>query len=181
MGVYTVHWESNVVMFNTIKTIWLCIHGKHNICSLLIVAWRHQAITWTNVNSSTKCFSSIGISQDVPPSFIVKISLKVTHIIMLLQNSNCKALHIITHYVRIETASIFLTCEMYARRICVQLFEEQYSQNIEHSDWQFISGSCSASKESTFERCTKAKLRLSIFDDDPKMYIFLSIPLDIPY
>ena len=47
-----------------------------------LVAWRHQAITWTNVDWSSAKTSDIHIramSQQMPQSSITKIRLKVTY------------------------------------------------------------------------------------------------------
>ena len=46
-----------------------------------LVAWRHQAITWTNVDLSSvrSCgFHEMAISQEMPQSSITKICLKIT-------------------------------------------------------------------------------------------------------
>ena len=45
-----------------------------------IMAWRHQAITWTNVDLSSIRFSDIhlqAISQEIPQSSITNINLKI--------------------------------------------------------------------------------------------------------
>ena len=50
---------------------------------LWLVAWRHQAITWTNVDWSSVKSSDIhirAISQEMPQSSISKIHLKITYI-----------------------------------------------------------------------------------------------------
>ena len=47
-----------------------------------LVAWRHQAITWTNVDSSSMKSSDIhirAISQEMPQPSIPKIHLKITY------------------------------------------------------------------------------------------------------
>ena len=47
-----------------------------------LVAWRHQAITWTNVDLSSVRFSGIhlrAISQEIPQPSITKIHLKITY------------------------------------------------------------------------------------------------------
>ena len=48
-----------------------------------LVAWRHQAITWTNVDWSSVKSSDIhirAISQEMPQSSITKICLKITNL-----------------------------------------------------------------------------------------------------
>ena len=48
-----------------------------------LVAWRHQAITWTNVDWSSVTYSDIhlrAISQEIPQPWIPKISLKINYL-----------------------------------------------------------------------------------------------------
>ena len=48
-----------------------------------LVAWRHQAITWTNVDLSSVMSNGIhlrAILQEIPQSSVTKISLKITYL-----------------------------------------------------------------------------------------------------
>ena len=48
-----------------------------------LAAWRHQAITWTNVDLSSIAYSDIhmrAILQEIPQPWIPKISLKINHL-----------------------------------------------------------------------------------------------------
>ena len=56
--------------------------GQHWLRQWL-VAWQHQAITWTNVDWSSVKFSDIhirAISQEVPQPSVTKIHLKITYL-----------------------------------------------------------------------------------------------------
>ena len=47
------------------------------------IAWRHQAITWTNVDLSSVRSSYIhlmAISQEIQQSSMTKINMKITHL-----------------------------------------------------------------------------------------------------
>ena len=56
--------------------------GQHGLRQWL-VAWRHQAITWTNVDWSSVKSSDVhmrAVSQEIPQPLTTKISLKITRI-----------------------------------------------------------------------------------------------------
>ena len=62
-------------------TIWQHRSGS-TLVQVMVVAWRHQAITWTNVDLSSVRFRDIqlrGISQDITQPSITKFSLKITY------------------------------------------------------------------------------------------------------
>ena len=63
-------------------TVWWERSGSA-LAQVMLVAWRHQAITWTNVDWSLVNSSDIhirAISQEVPQQPITKICLKITYL-----------------------------------------------------------------------------------------------------
>ena len=62
-----------------------------------LVAWRHQAITWTNVDWSLVKYSDLNIralSQEMPQQSVIKIHLKITY---LKFHSNFPGANELTH------------------------------------------------------------------------------------
>ena len=61
-------------------TLWRQRSGS-TLAQVMVVAWRHQAITWTNVDWSSVKSSDIHIrtiSQEMPEPSITKVRLKIT-------------------------------------------------------------------------------------------------------